>query len=116
MANFRELTKQEKKQFRIFEKGYVEGLKGVSPNEKKENLAPDAADIMDAFKKSFIIFMRNKKRYKDFADGYTAGYFRAMTSDQHRAFLDPELNESIHEYLQNTWLHDKVFGKGEANG
>lgn len=115
MANFRDLTKQEKKQFRIFEKGYVEGLKGVSPNEKKEMLAPDAADIKDAFKKTVIIFKRNKLNYKEFHAGYTAGYFRAMSSEQHRAFLDPELNESIHEYLQNTWLHDKVFGKGEAN-
>lgn len=118
MANFRELNRVEKKQFRIFEQGYVEGLKAVSPLMKlkkdKSNFAhPNDEDCQLAFKDKIIFFKRNKANYVEFHEGYVAGYFRSLTSELPRAFLDPELNEDIHEYLENTWLHDKIFGKEE---
>lgn len=121
MANFRELTKQEKKQFRIFEQGYVEGLKSVTPAAKlafakggdANSIRPDSVNIMDAFKSCFIIFRRSKANYVEFHDGFIAGYFRALSSELPRAFLDPEINEDVKEYLQNTWLKKKVYPEEE---
>lgn len=119
----RDLTKAEKKKFDIFIKGYVEGLKAVSPiakmtysnpdaKKKLDDISPNDDEAMDAFKKNVFVLKRNKENYKTFHDGFVAGYFRSLSSELPRPFLDPELNEDIMEYLKNTWLHDQVYGKG----
>ena len=125
----RDLTKKEKKLFDIFIKGYVEGLKGIpvgvlasyrsvqalTPSEvryiKNDIISPTPAeaDILDAYHQSVFYLKRRKYLYEQFKQGYIDGYFRMMSSELPRAFLDPELNEDIYKYLQSTWLHSKVY-------
>lgn len=142
----RDLTKKEKKQFDIFIKGYIEGLKGVpvsvrvkyhirneilSPNEvrtvleekgikymKNDVISPVPAndDILESYKDKVRFWKRSKVALKEYKQGYIDGYFRALSSEQPRAFLDPELNEDIYKYLQSTWLYEHEYGGGSDAG
>lgn len=109
----RELTKKEKKAFDIFIKGYCEGLR--DEDARIGTFAPDSNIIELNFKHIINILSRNKENYKQFHKGYTAGYFRAMSSpDKAPIMLDPEMNDDIYEYLKSVWLHEQVYG-GEAD-
>lgn len=128
----RDLTKKEKKQFDIFIKGYVEGLKGVPVSVrvkyhlgdselnymKNDVISPVPAndDILESYKDKVRFWKRSKVALKEYKQGYIDGYFRALSSEQPRAFLDPELNEDIYKYLQSTWLHEHVYGGGSDAG
>lgn len=120
MANFRELTTKEKKQYRIFEKGYCEGLKAVSPmiksryllenkNKPAVDLSPSELDISQSYKDNIVIFKRNKTNEKEYRNGFLAGYFRCLSSEHSRTYLDPEVNEEVREYLRNTWLSRHIY-------
>ena len=119
MANFRDLTTKEKKQYKIFEKGYCEGLKAVSPmiksrylmegNRPAVDLSPSELDIVQSFKDNVMIFKRSKTNEKEYRNGFLAGYFRCLSSEHSRTYLDPEINEEIREYLQNTWLSKHIY-------
>lgn len=119
MANFRELTTKEKKLYKIFEKGYVEGLKEVSPmiksrylmnhNKPAVDLSPSELDITQSYKENVMIFKRNKTNEKEYRNGFLAGYFRCLSSEHSRTYLDPEINEEVREYLQNTWLSRHIY-------
>lgn len=119
MANFRELTKKEKKLYRIFEKGYVEGLKAVSPmiktryisngNRSNVDLSPADSDIVTSYKDNIGFFSRSKEHEKEYRNGFLAGYFRCLSSEHSRTYLDPEVNDEIRDYLQNTWLSKHIY-------
>ena len=128
----RDLTKDEKKLFDVFIKGYVEGLKGVPTavlmkfNTSKEvfkytqndviSPVPEDGDILESFKETIKFWNRNRNTRREYKQGYLDGYFQMLSSEQPRVFLDPELNEDIYKYLKSVWLHNHVYGGGSDAG
>lgn len=128
----RDLTKDEKKLFDIFIKGYADGLKGVPTavlmkfNISKEvfkykqndviSPVPEDSDILESFKETIKFWNRNRNTRREYKQGYLDGYFQMLSSEQPRVFLDPELNEDIYKYLKSVWLHNHVYGGGSDAG
>ena len=113
MANFRELTKKEKKLFNIFKSGYVAGIYSVPSTIRAKagaSMEPGRLDILDAYKVNVSFFKRSKEAYKEFHNGYFTGWFKCLATETTRQLLDPDLCDDVNDYIQSIWLHDRVYG------
>lgn len=118
MANFRELTKKEKKSFNFFIRGYVDGIYGVPSAVRAKpgfSTGPGDGDILDSYKEHVKFFKRSKKAYAEYRKGYFDGWFKCLSCETARQLMDPDLCEDVKEYLQSIWLHDIVYGAKETD-
>ena len=118
MANFRELTKKEQKQFDIFIRGYVDGIYSVpAPVRAKPGFStgPGDKDILEGYKAHVNILKRSKKAYAEYRKGYFDGWFKCLSCATSRQLMDPDLCEDVKDYLKSIWLHDIVYNANETS-